>query len=639
MAACFPSRFLAFLTCGIFVTMKNFLALLLFLHTTFQITFAQTLPVPRNIATTYAKGTRTTDGKPGKAYWQNRAGYKIDVRFNPDTRLVKGTVDINYTNNSPDTLKQIWFKLYPNLYKTGVPREPDISVKDLGEGLVIDSMLINGSAADRSRIGVNGTNLTVNRQSVQSGGGIRFHIVYHYTLNKTSHIRTGEVEPGAAFIAYFFPRIAVYDDIDGWNRHPYDGRLEFYNDFCDFDVAITVPKNFVVWATGDLQNCSDVFNPAVCSRIQQAEKGDGIVNVIDTTDNKQTITANKSFNTWHYIAANVTDFAFAASDHYMWQSTSLIVDPATGRRTRVDAVFNPKHKDYFWVINDARKTVEGMSYYFPRWPYPYNHETVFDGLDQMEYPMMVNDNPVETREGSITLTDHEIFHTMFPFYTGINETKYAWMDEGWATIGEWLLSAYIDSTIADAYGVVPTERHLGTEADLPIVALSTETSAAYFTNSYPEPAMGYLYARDLLGDSLFTKGLHYYISQWQGKHPAPLDFFNCMNTGSGKNLNWFWKRWFYDGGFADLAITSVSKTASGYAIAVSSKGAKPVPVDLTVTYADGTSAKLHRSVAAWDKEVTSVNIAVASTKQIRKIVLGSTWIPDADKSDNVYIGK
>ncbi len=619
--------------------LNRFLFSFLFLSLIAIPTNSQSLPVPRNIEATYKKATRTTDGKPGKNYWQNRADYTIRVNFDPASRLLNGIVDINYTNNSPDTLKQIWFKLYPNLYKAGTPSVMPISQRDLGEGLVIDSIWINGQTINKATIGVNGTNMTVNRQQVLSGKNIRFRIVYHYTLNKTSHIRTGEVEPGAAFIAYFFPRVAVYDDIDGWNRHPYNGRLEFYNDFCNFDSYITVPKNFVVWATGDLQNCNEVLSPTICGRMEQAAKNDAIINVIDTTDNKQTITANNAFNTWHFTAANVTDFVFATSDHYMWQSSSLVVDPKTGRRTRVDAVFNPKNKDYFWVIGDARKTVEGMSYYFPKWPYPYSHETVFDGLDQMEYPMMVNDNPVETREESITLTDHEIFHTMFPFYMGINETKYAWMDEGWATIGEWLISAYIDSTIADRYGVAPTENHLGTEADLPIMALSTEANVAYFTNSYPEPAMGYLYVRDLLGDSLFTKALHYYISQWNGKHPMPYDFFNCMNTGSGKNLNWFWKRWFFDLGFADLSIASVKKSGNTTTIVIAAKGSKPVPIDLTITYADGSISKMHRSVAVWEKGSTSVSLVVPSGKPIQKIVLGSTWIPDADKSDNIYLIK
>ncbi|QEC55205.1 M1 family metallopeptidase [Flavisolibacter ginsenosidimutans] len=620
--------------------MKKRLCILFTLFVFALCSFSQLqLPLPRNILAIYQNGTRTTDGKPGKAYWQNRANYLLHVDFDPETRLVSGTVDINYTNNSPDTLRQIWFKLYPNLYKRGTPRESKISERDLTEGLMIDSMWINNQTADKARIAVDGTNMTVNRQSVPHGANIRFRIAYHYTLNKTSHVRTGEVEPGAAFVAYFFPRIAVYDDIDGWNRHPYDGRLEFYNDFCNFDSYITVPKNFTVWATGDLQNCNEVLAPTICQRIAQAEKSNAIINVIDTTDDKQNITAKNPFNTWHFKAENVTDFVFATSDHYIWQSSSLVVDPNTGRRTRVDAAFNPKHKDYFMVADDAHKTIKAMSYVFPAWAYPYNHETVFDGLDQMEYPMMVNDNPTEGREESITLTDHEIFHTMFPFYMGINETKYAWMDEGWATIGEWIISPLIDSSIVDTYGVLPTERHLGTEADLPIIALSTETNAAYYTNSYPEPAMGYLYAKDLLGDSLFTKALHHYIEQWHGKHPVPFDFFNCMNTGSGKNLNWFWKRWFFDGGYADLAVASVKKTNTGYSILVSAKGTKPVPLDLTLTYADGTKGKVHRSIAVWEKGASSVVINVSTGRRLQSVQLGSTWVPDANKKDNVYIVK
>jgi hypothetical protein len=482
--------------------------------------------------------------------------------------------------------------------------------------------------------------MILNRQSVVHGQSVDFKIKYHYTLNKGSHVRTGQVEPNADFVAYFFPRIAVYDDIDGWNRNQYTGSQEFYNDFCNFDVAITVPKGFLVWATGDLQNETEVLNSTYVQRIKQAETTDAITTIIDTTDLKNTITANNPVNTWHFIATNVTDFVFGTSDHYIWKSSSLVVDPLTHRRTRVDAVFNPKHQDYFEVINDARKTVESMSYRFPKWPFPYPHETVFDGLDQMEYPMMVNDNPVLQRDESIELTDHEIFHTMFPFYMGINETKYAWMDEGWATIGEWLISPMIDSTIVDEYGVAPYESNAGNEIDLPIMTLSTQLSGtSYFLNSYPKPAFGYLYVRDMLGDSLFTKALHYYIQQWQGKHPMPYDFFNCMNTGSGKNLNWFWKRWFFESGIPDLAITSVTNKLKSYTVTITSKGSKPVPVDLTVTFADKTVTKIHRSVQIWEKGNSTVSIIVPSTQKIIKVELGSTYSVDSNKDDNVWDAK
>ena len=596
------------------------------------------LPVSRNIVSIYEKGTRSSSGQPGSKYWQNAGNYTINVNFNPDTRLINGTVEIEYFNNSPNTLQQIVFKLYPNLYKKGNVRMMPVKSQDITDGVHISALQVNNSALDSTKFRIDGTNMTVPVSPVLSGGSIRFNINYSYTLNKTSHIRTGEIEPGADFIAYFFPRIAVYDDVDGWNMEPYLGPQEFYNDFGNFNVSVSVPANYVVWATGDLTNCSDVLNDTYCRRLQQAEQQDGVVNIIDSTDLQQkNITRQNPTNNWKFTANNVTDFAFAVSDHYMWKSTSLIVDPVSKRRTRVDAVFNPKHKDYYEVIDFSRKTVWAMSYVFPKWPFPYAHETVFDGLDQMEYPMMVNDNPLESRAETIELVDHEIFHTMFPFYMGVNETKYGWMDEGWATIGEWVISSIIDTSLTDDYGVSGYENLAGTDTDAPISTLTTQiTGGSFFINSYPKPGLGYLYVKDMLGDSLFTTALHYYIQQWNGKHPIPFDFFNCMNTGSGKNLNWFWKRWFFDKGVPDLAIKKVSKQPTAYNISIENKGDKPVPVDVTITFTDGSKTSVHRSVAVWEKAKT-IMVSVPVKKVVKTIMLGSTYVPDVNKKDNVWV--
>ncbi|RZK64964.1 MAG: peptidase, partial [Pedobacter sp.] len=323
--------------------------------------------------------------------------------------------------------------------------------------------------------------------------------------------------------------------------------------------------------------------------------------------------------------------------HYLWKSTSLMVDPKTKRRTRVDAVFNAKHKDYYEVIDFARKTVESMSYKFPKWPFPYNHETIFDGLDQMEYPMMVNDNPVDNREDAITLTDHEIFHTMFPFYMGINETKYGWMDEGWATIGEWLISPMIDSTIVDEYGIQPTAASSGNKDDSPIMTLTPDLKGSgSFTNSYPKPGLAYLYVKDYLGEELFTKALHNYINNWNGKHPMPYDFFNSINEGSGKNLNWFWKSWFFEGGVLDMAIKSVDKTDTGYSIKIENKGIKALPIDLVLNYADGSKETNHSTIAVWQDGAKEVQIEIKTSKKLNKVSMGSSHVPDKVKSDNTY---
>lgn len=602
------------------------------------IAVAQQLPVPAEIQAAYAKETRSTSGKPGKNYWQNTADYDIKVDFNPATRLLKGTVDVVYDNNSPDALSKLWFKLYPNLYKKGVPRGAKLNERDLNEGVRILSVSAEGRKLQESNIHIDGTNMQLDITPLKPGKQLKLKIAYEYELNKGSHMRTGQVDEGSHFVAYFFPRIAVYDDIDGWNKYPYTGDVEFYNDFCNFKAEITVPKQFVVWATGDLKNAEKVLSKPVAARLAQAETSDEVIDVIGDQDltAKNVTNGDQAFNTWKFDARNVTDFVFALSDHYLWKSVSLVVDSTSGRRTRVDAAFNPIHKDYYEVIDFARKTVHAMSYKFPKWPFPYAHETIFDGLDQMEYPMMVNDNPVDNREDAITLTVHEIFHTMFPFYMGTNETKYAWMDEGWATIGEWLIAPMIEPAMVDEYGIVPTAVSSGTQDDVQIMTLSTELKgSATFTNSYPKPGMGYLYIKDYLGDELFHKALHHYIRQWQGKHPMPFDFFNSMNEGSGKDLNWFWKRWFFSEGVTDMALTAADKTADGYAFRIAAKSMKPLPVDLTLTYTDGSTEKVHQSIGVWESGAQQITVPVKTTKTLKRAELGSSHVPDKDRSDNI----
>lgn len=597
-----------------------------------------TLFKPANISKAYSKGTRSDTGKPGAKYWQNTASYSVKVNLDPQSRAINGTVEVDYINNSPDTLKELWFKLYPNLYKKGSIREMNVLAADLTDGMQISRMTIGKQETDVKKLAINGTNLTVPVAAILPGKTIHCRVDYSYTLNKTSHIRTGQVDEGSYFVAYFFPRIAVYDDIDGWNKYPYLGSQEFYNDFCHFNAEVTVPDGYVVWATGTLQNAAEVLGTRYVQRMEQAAQQDSVTDIITEADVKAGhITTPGSSHTWKFEADSVTDFVFATSNHYIWKAASLPVDPKTGRRTRVDAAFNPQHKSFYNVINYARKTVQAMSYTLPRWPFPYAHETVFDGLDQMEYPMMVNDNPLENKADDIELTDHEIFHTMFPFYMGVNETKYGWMDEGWATLAEWLISPMIDPSIVDGYGVKDYEQSAGTEEDAPIITLTTQTSGvAAFTDSYPKPGLGYLFVKDMLGEDLFIKALHYYMANWHGKHPIPFDFFNSMNTGAGRNLDWFWKRWFCDPGVPDLAIDKVSSQGNKYEVVIRSVGTKPVPVDLNINYANGNTQTIHRDVSCWENGNSMVTFSFNATGAVKQFTLGSTYVPDSDKRNNVY---
>jgi aminopeptidase N len=213
------------------------------------------------------------------------------------------------------------------------------------------------------------------------------------------------------------------------------------------------------------------------------------------------------------------------------------------------------------------------------------------------------------------------------------------MDEGWATIGEWLISPMIDSSIVDEYGVAPTSRNAGNETDLPIMTLSTELDRGYFTNSYPKPAMGYLFIKDYLGDSLFKKAFHHYIRQWKGKHPIPNDFFYSMNAGSGKNLNWFWKKWFFEPGVPDLAISSARQTRKTLSVIISSKGEKPVPIDLEVYFRDGTKTRFHRTIRVWEKGARTHTIAISISKPVSRLVLGAPHTPDTHPADNSFTFK
>ncbi|HKR06552.1 MAG TPA: M1 family metallopeptidase [Bacteroidia bacterium] len=602
--------------------------------------FAQQLYIPRNIQKAFDKNTRAADGKPGKNYWQNFADYDLKIKFNPKSRLIEGTEYITYYNNSPDTLDQLVIRNYPDFFKRGGIRDWGIEPEDEGRGLTIEKLMIDDSFFDASEKNENvqrdGTNMTVKCHILPKHAS-KLEIKWSYILNKGSHVRTGQVDEGSHFIAYCFPRIAVYDDVTGWDENKYLGNNEPYFDFGNFNAEVTVPKNYVVWATGELQNADEVFKEVIVQKMNEAKASEKSLFVIDSLDlENKNVTAENKWNTFKFKAVNVPDFAFGTSDHYLWQASSMIVDSSSKRGAIINTVFNKTHKDYFYVHDFSRKTVEVMSYDFPGVPYPYPHITVFDGLDQMEYPMMVNDNPVSDRAENITLTDHEIFHTLFPFYMGINQTKYAWMDEGWATIAEWYISSKIDSALHDTYGVDDVREISGTENDVPLIIPATENKESYFVNAYPKPALVYWYLKDMLGEGLFRKSIQSYISSWNGKHPLPWDFFNSINTASGLDLNWFWKAWFYDYGTIDLGIKNVVAKDSSYDVIVEMKGNKPVPVYLNIEFTDGSKKIVHQSALVWKNMNKEVTIPIHESKSISKIRLENIYVPDTNQKDNVF---
>ncbi len=609
-------------------------------------TTAQSLFTTTNFAKAIANGTRTENGAPGENYWQNKADYKINVSFDPATQLLRGTETIHYYNNSPDTLKQIIVRLYPDLYKKGVERLSHIDEKDLNDGVKIETFQIGKETISnfdnrRKAYHVN-TNLYVNpAQPLLPHDSVQIHVAWNYKVNTGSQIRTGMVDSNSYFIAYFFPRIAVYDDIDGWDTWSYNGSQEFYNDFGNYDVSIDVPKDYVVWATGDRQNAAENFSKNVLQKIQLAESSDNIIRIIDSTDYiENDVLRNDASGVWKFKASNVTDFAFALSNHYLWDASSVVVDSSTGRRTLAEAAFNRIHLDYYDVANQAHQTVFLTSHFYPKYPFPFSHITVFDGTDQMEYPMMVNDNPTETHKDAVQLTTHEIFHSYFPFFMGINETQYAWMDEGWATIGESVLSPKMGEPEDD--GIFSKTRFVrvsGTDNSVPLITnTKLYNGLPYLGNSYGKGGISYYVLQELLGDSLYFKALHHYMDTWNGKHPTPYDFFYSINAGSGKNLNWFWKKWFFGWEYPEMGIKTVKPYKNNHTeIVILNKGGLPLPIKLTVESKRGTTTDYKSSPALWERGLDKTSIVIPiSPGEITSIKLGSDWIPDKFQKNNVW---
>ena len=604
---------------------------------------SQSLFQNTNYKSAVQRGTRSINGKAGLKYWQNRANYNMHITFDPATGLLSGEEIIDYSNNSPDTLKQIILRLYPDFYKKGINRT-GIKDEDLNEGVVLEKLIMGSEPiplAIPGRTSHHYTNLLITpAQPILPGTRVDISIAWHYTVNKRSPVRTGMVDEGSYFIAYFYPRVSVYDDINGWDDWTYNGTQEFYNDFGDFIAEIKLPKYYVAWATGERMNPDDNLAPPILQKLKRASASDDVWHISDSSDyNRGTVFSKNASGAWKFKALNVSDFVFALSDHYLWDGSSVLVDSTSGRRTLASAVFNKQHSDYFDVAKQAHESVYYMSHYYPRVAFPFPYITVFDGTDQMEYPMMVNDNPTNTHKDAVQLTSHEIFHSYFPFYMGINETQYGWMDEGWATIGESVISPLMGEPEDEGiFSKTRYEKISGTNIDLPLISnTKLYQDAAYVANIYGKAGICYWVLQDMLGDNLYFKALHQYMSDWHGKHPIPYDFFYSFNTATGKDLDWFWQKWFFEWVYPDLSIKSVATHTNSVTIKVENKGGLPLPLFLDIKMESGDNIHLHYGAEIWKQGNKDVTIVKQLPAQIRSIELGHPWEPDKFKSDNSWI--
>lgn len=602
---------------------------------------SQELFMPRDIRQAFKKGTRSQDGKPGKNYWQNYGRYNITITATPPDRIIKGNETITYINNSPDTLRNINIKLFLNIHKPGAPRNGGASTDYLSTGVQVESFSINGKKTNWPPQQF--TNQMIRLpQALMPKDSVQLAFDWHYVISLESG-REGMIDSTTYFLAYFYPRIAVYDDYNGWDRMNFMDSHEFYSDFNDYTVTINVPKNYIVWGTGTLQRPETVLQPVFASRLKESLNADKVIRIVTKEDLVgKNITAQNDVNSWQFVSKNIPDAAFGLSDHYVWDGTSVVVDDATGRRASAQAAYNDTAADYHYVAGYARHSLNWFSHKWPGIPYPYEKTTIFQGYADMEYPMMANNSTFPDTVFSRFVAEHEIAHTYMPFYMGVNETRYGFMDEGWATALE-LLIGYDDLGKQRAESLFKRFRVQGwtnsnaSEMQIPVITPGDAmTGPGFGNNIYGKAALGYLAAKDLLGDELFKTCLHEYMNRWNGRHPLPWDFFNTFSNVAGKNLDWFWNNWFFSTHNNDMAIENIKKSSSGYTVSLKNIGGFFAPADMIIKYADGTEETKHVSPAIWQKDAKQAVVAVSTKKRIESVKLEGGIFMDADPSNNLF---
>ncbi|MFW0718157.1 M1 family metallopeptidase [Pedobacter sp. N23S346] len=607
---------------------------------------AQELYMPRNIKVAYAKGTRSVSGQPGPNYWQNHGKYNMDIKVDAETKTVSGQEEIIYSNNSNDTLKTLAIRFVNNLHKPTSPRSGAVSEDFLSSGLNISSFAVDGETykVDSKNWGTIGS--VKLKKPLNPKSKITVKIAWDYPLSKESG-REGQIDPNSFFVAYSYPRISVYDDYNGWDRIPHTDRAEFYNDFNDYVFSVKAPKNYVVYATGDFLNPDEVLQPEIAARLKKSYNTDEVVHIATEEELKTgKVTTQQDWNTWKFKVDHITDVTFALSNHYVWDGGSVIVDAKTGRRASAQAAYNPSTgKDF---INSVKYNINALSWFSNNWPgipYPYVKTIAFQGFADMEYPMMVNDSNFGDPVFAQLVQDHEVAHTYFPFYMGINETRYAYMDEGWATTFEYLIgiAEHGKQAADDFYKKFRVNNYINdksAEEDQPVISMSDQVSGAgYGNNSYGKASLSYLALKDMLGDATFKKALHHYMNTWNGKHPIPWDYFNSMNSGSGQNLNWFFQNWFFTNNYLDLAIGKVAAAKGKSLVTVKNIGGFAIPFDVVVIYADGKKETIHQTPSVWKVNQKEVVINIPSAKKITSVTLDNGIYVDATPKDNVYVVK
>jgi peptidase M1-like protein len=594
------------------------------------------LPAPNDV--------RTGSGRPGHAYWQQRVDYRIRATLDPERHELRGQETIHYLNRSPDRLPYLWLFLDQNICAPGsvtnqLDQPPlvflgsifDFSCKGFAGGLTLDHVRIGLRTVPAV---IYGTTMRVDLpRPLAPGQLVDLDIGWRFTVPDYGAGRMGR--DGTLYqLGQWYPRVAVYDDVRGWNHEPYIGGGEFYLEYGRFDVSITVPAGYVIGATGTLLNPAEVLTPTQRARLARARGSRTPVAVItadEAGDAARTRPTATGTLTWRFAADSVRDFAFGAAPDFRWDASGY-------RGTMVHTLYRtsaPEWEEANRIVRDA------VEYYSEQWyPYPYVHITSIEGpIEGMEYPMITFCPRSPSREERQWVLAHELGHQWVPMIVGSNERLYPWMDEGFNTFIDlgnaaryFAGTAYGDTIEVHPLHLYPDHALPGKEQ--PLISRPVESHDLFWT-AYQKPALMMQTLRyEVLGKERFDAAFREYLRTWAFKHPTPADFFRLMRDESGMDLDFFWRDWIYTTARLDQAVDSVQAGDSVQTVFLSNRGTMTLPVELELRFDGGRTERVKLPVEMWNLGAHFKYRVRAEQRIIGVEVDPRRALPDIDRSNN-----
>lgn len=603
---------------------------------------------------------RSSNGLPGPQYWQNRADYTIRATLDPDTKAptLSGDEVITYTNNSPDTLGELWVHLDQNIYRSDSRSNFANGTAPRGstDGVALDKVEIEqGGKFVAAPFLVSDTRMRVTLAAPLAGKGarVRLHVVWHFTIpgDWGGRMGWGLVKNRAFYdIAQWYPRMCVYDDIRGWDTAPYLAQ-EFYLEYGDFDYFVTVPSDMIVAGTGELVNPQEVLTAQQRERLAKARLSDATVMIRTPQEVADPASRPKPGGslTWHFHMANTRDVAFSASAAYAWDAARINLPG--GKSALAMSVYPPESAGPDGWGRSTEYLKNSIENFSKRWfPFPWP-VAINVGGDQsgMEYPGLAFDGAETPNKALFWLTAHELGHSWFPMIVGFDERRDAWMDEGFNTFidvyesedfnrGEFAPKR--DSEYAPGGGN-PVDEILPIlqDPDAPPILSRADTVIEKYRHpvTYFKTALGMVLLREqILGPERFDPAFREFVRAWAFKHPKPADFFRAMDSAAGEDLSYFWRGWFANNWTLDLAVDGIrTDKDGGTTITVGSHDKLVLPATLRVEFADGSRQDISLPAESWIRNASTAVTLPAGKTVTRATIDPDHKLPDKNRFNDV----